>query len=427
MEKTKVMCGSCGSFGIIDGTRGINPRTILDENGVHEKVYLCNKCVNEFYTNILHDLQPMLIAKNSLVETATNQKPIPRWLAYRYICGITGEAFFEEQTVTPGKCIVFGFTGKRQVNYHPRFKTSIKICPSCGITFYNTTLKAKCQECSEKYPLVYNATREIDGAGRTVGVEIECEPTKSSQDLLFKWKNDNGEHLVNATKDGSLRGKFPCEFTSPILHESNFAEWVDQCCDRLDARVYSRCGLHIHLGTGDMSWHEIRNIAVYCAIHERDFFSLVSKSREDGRHGVGSGLPLKLKYKKLEKCRSKDELMYMLYGATPLGIRDIDGACPIKLSKRANDQDGPRYHGLIHRYSWLNIHGHFFKRAIEVRIHQGTTNKEKIKNWIALWMHLLPIISDHRYKYHKIWDLMPEDLKCYYRNRSIVLHSMEIV
>ena len=41
------------------------------------------------------------------------------------------------------------------------------------------------------------------------------------------------------------------------------------------------------------------------------------------------------------------------------------------------------------RYCGLNIHSRYFHGSIEFRLHSGTLNKTKIKNWIRILSHIV--------------------------------------
>lgn len=290
-----------------------------------------------------------------------------------------------------------------------------------ALTLGNQNIHYKiCRECMKRHlPFEYKAIREIAGVGRTIGLEVECEPTPESQIDLALWGDTH--HMVNATTDGSLRGKYPCEFTSPILHESNYSDWIDEFCSKLRARVYSRCGYHVHIGTSDMKWWQMMNIMRYFKRHEGDFFAIVSPSRRDTKmlNGNNAGLPVLLP--DIPIFRSRCEMLDWCYGKQRV-YKDV--GVNIHKSKRCNDRN-VHYDGQLNRYQWVNFHGHFFKGAIEIRSHQGTTNPVKMKRWIELMLHIIPHASLPEKYWRPPLDVAPKHLETYYKIRSIQLHNLK--
>lgn len=256
---------------------------------------------------------------------------------------------------------------------------------------------------------------------RTIGIEIECEPTPISQIRMMAWHPERYS-AINIGTDGSLRGPYPVEYTSPILHECNYTEWLEEFSKRIDAKVYNRCGLHIHVGTKDMSWAEINQIGAYCYRYEAFFFSMVSPSRHPTLHEGPAGCPRFLPQQYGFIFPNKASFLTMLYGRR-VNFDYEQSIVRLRHSKRCNDTGVNYPGGLINRYYWLNLHGHFFKRAIEIRLHQGTVNKDKIANWIQLWLNLIPKISSPSNFEHNPYDLMPVHLRKYYVMRSRTLHG----
>lgn len=267
-----------------------------------------------------------------------------------------------------------------------------------------------CNTCVKLYlPFEYHAIREVKGLGRKIGLEVECEPTVDSQLSLALW--GGFDHMVNGGTDGSLRGNFPCEFSSPILHESNYLEWLEEFHNRLKGRVYIRCGFHIHIGTEDLEWPQINNMMVNIKAREKELLSLVSPSRktQEAIGGNNAGLPQLMP--DTPKFSSRDQFMSFLYGSD---YRNKNVGKNIKSSKRCNDRQ-VHYSGALNRYQWANIHGHFFKRAIEIRSHQGTVDTDKMQNWIELWLNLVPVLAMEPSKLNgKILDHVPKHLEAYY-------------
>lgn len=344
-------------------------------------------------------------------------RPFPKEYALKYSrkCASCGKAYTVsggQQTMSETMC----------------FECQVKkgcSCQNCGKPFTpNPQIRSMlmlgidkyiygyCPACVEKsLPFVYHGKKEVEGTGRTVGVEVECEPTVGSQLELAMWGDK--EHMVTGITDGSLRGKFPCEFVSPILHESNYEWWLGEFGKRLNAVVYMRCGLHIHIGTQEFGWFEMNNLMRYLKKYEQFFFSVVSPSRRlpEVVNGNNAGLPVTLP--DIPAFHSREDLLDWCYGRSR--VKQSIGS-NIHKTKRCNDR-GAKYDGNLNRYQWANFHGHWFKGAIEIRIHQGTSNVQKIANWMEFWFNIIPHAALPEEKWKHPLKVIPKHLEVYYLDR----------
>jgi len=352
---------------------------------------------------------------------------MPANKVHKYTCAISGREFASYRT---SEHMVMGKKSPVSMEANPEEYGFIK-CGYCrgfwkedeGFEL-SRDLKLNyptCNSCLEDghgFPVYYNGKPKHVGVGRTIGIEIECEPTVRSQIDILHWiDSKTREHMATAEEDNSLRGKQKVEYTSPILSESTYEEWLHEMCSRLKANVYNRCGLHIHLGSNDLSWLDLARIGMYCKVYEPFFSTLVSPSRHPALMTDGSGRPLVLPRSFLILPTTKREFLIRLYGTYP--VYDYTNHVRVILNRRANDQNGPRYTGCIHRYLWVNFQSHFYRRTVEIRLHQGTVNETKIRNWIRLWLQIISAVQrgDMRHPYK----IVSEDLKCYYTHRAEAL------
>jgi len=198
-----------------------------------------------------------------------------------------------------------------------------------------------CDNCLvKKFPITFPGIKHIHGIGRQIGIEVECEPTLSSQVEMCNWFSGRKKHMLTAGIDNSLRGRYPVEYKSPILHESNFRNWLKGFSRRIDGRVYNRCGLHIHLSTDDYSWYDINLLMRYCHKYESYFTSIVSPSRQLSNSGNNAGLPAGILSEFGTLFHSKSELLKYLYGDPSSLYRRETGEKPL-LNRRANESQGP--------------------------------------------------------------------------------------
>ena len=303
-------------------------------------------------------------------------------------------------------------------------------CQNCGSTYKDNELMGKlislgmetrvhgfCVNCiTASLPFTYHSHAKLEGLGRTAGIEVECDPTVQSQIDLALWGDK--EHMVTGITDGSLRGKYQCEFVSPILRESNYEWWLSELGKRLRAGVYIRCGLHIHVGTTNdkgerYSWYEMNNLMRYLKLYEGFFFSIVSPSRRipDVLNGNNAGLPVTLP--DIPKFSNRETLLDWCYGPERT-LKDVGRK--IHETKRCNDRN-VHYNGHLNRYQWANFHGHWFKGAIEIRLHQGTANVEKMRNWMEAWFNWIPHAAQDDSKWQHPMKVLPKHLELYYLER----------
>ena len=345
------------------------------------------------------------------------------------VCSVSGKSFHSHNPVRIIKGTRREVMSKDALRSIP--KSSIAMCTMCGHRFWSDGSRWKelddidkvavsCNRCFRRgsLPIKFSGVKEITGEGRKIGIEIECEPSVNDQIRMFKWRDRHKVAQVNGTIDTSLRGPYRVEYTSPILRESNFEDWLDTVGSKLtDAKVYNRCGLHFHISTDDASWFELNRLMRYCYIWQDTFAAMVSPSRLPQVASDHSGRPLVLPPEFIHLHSSKENLLRTLYGSLVHASQEN-----LKGSKRANDQNGPKYPGCIHRYQWLNVHGHWYKGAIEIRLHQGTTNVSKIKRWIWLWLSIIDRVFAGCEDSPLV--LAPKHIEQYYRQRISVFSEM---
>ena len=346
-------------------------------------------------------------------------------------CPVTGIEFY---TTEPGLHAVV--IGTKLHAVHPSAKTDKRVahCGGCGELFLRTQARSSmvprsrqvglsnissfCDRCfDQSFPLYYQCSLdkwpESGGRGRTIGIEVECEPTQMSQIKLASWGNEHDIHMIGSHRDDSLRGKQQVEYVSPVLFEDSYKEWLGQMCLMLTAGVYSRCGLHIHVGTDDFSWWHINRLCKYCFRYEKTFASMVPPHRRPKDGYAADGSPMSIPHTWCRDFYNKDQLLFAIYGTNTFTTRG--GELKIK-QRRANDQGKNPFPGPVNRYMWLNVHGHWHKRAIEVRLHHGTGQFTKISMWIQLWLAVLQYIKESN-GYDSPLDIAPKAVSDYYKRR----------
>lgn len=202
--------------------------------------------------------------------------------------------------------------------------------------------------------------------GFTFGVEIECLMMRTrfveranANGMAYQYQGYN--HTDNRSyykfvSDSSIHGDNPIECVSPILDgNDNGFESLKNCCNTLNqagAKVNRSTGLHVHIGVSGMTDKWFVNIFKNYQILEQTIDTFMAPSRRRDYNGF---------------CKS---LVGFDFNFGCNTIADIQ--------RRLNS----RYFK-VNPMS-INRHG-----TIEFRQHQGSTDFEKISNWVRFCAKLV--------------------------------------
>lgn len=237
--------------------------------------------------------------------------------------------------------------------------------------------------------LEYSQPLLLPQEGRTFGVEIECIAPLSRQEKLWHAATEPGTTMnmlgVGSHRDGSLHAQNGVELVSHPLSWDNIQTWVRELCDLVEPEVFRNCGLHVWVGVPDYTWHDLNMLLVACHKWEREVCSLVPPERQPRTHYLASGAPMSLPPQRMWK--NKRHLLHYLYGARTVEDREFRF---LVNHRRANDQGTRQFpDGTICRYHWLNVHPFWSKKAVEIRLHQGSANPDEIIEWLYLWKQII--------------------------------------
>lgn len=191
----------------------------------------------------------------------------------------------------------------------------------------------------------------------TFGVEIECYHAErralmaagESNGITINsegYNHNDSKSYYKIVSDGSLTGVDNNDVVSPILNgeKSGFdsLKAVTKALDEVGAMVNRSCGLHVHIGTKGMTDEWYINVFKNYQRLENLINSFMAPSRR-GQNGYCKSI----KNYHFENCRTIYDVSCMM----------------------------GRYH-VVNPAAWRR-HG-----TIEFRQHQGTTDFEKISNWV---------------------------------------------
>lgn len=192
----------------------------------------------------------------------------------------------------------------------------------------------------------------------TFGVEIECLVAASimrecatRNNMPFQYEGYNhidNNHYYKFVSDSSIRGENPIECVSPVLSGKNGMKSLQTCCKALNeanAQVNRSTGLHVHIGAQNISDEAYINVFKNYQMLEKIIDTFMANSRRANNsqwcrtlQGIG-----------FDNCATKHDVLSIMNG---------------------------------NRYFKVNACSYARHNTIEFRQHQGSTDFEKISNWV---------------------------------------------
>lgn len=221
---------------------------------------------------------------------------------------------------------------------------------------------------------------------RRVGIEMEMNSqtatgTSLTQRMLFDAISPLGlsNRVIQAGythNDGSVwevktDGSCGYEVTSPAMMFSNDDELpelrsVCNALTRVGPRIDRRCGLHVHIEVRDYTWDDLRRLLALWTRYEPFFFELLPPSRRNNQY-----------------CMPLRKSSWTGPESSTWGVvsRGID--CTTEASFNGAMRGG------YGRYHTLNLDNFWRGGRIEFRLHSGTIDYTKIRNWTKLLLALV--------------------------------------
>lgn len=234
---------------------------------------------------------------------------------------------------------------------------------------------------------------------RKFGVEIEaynCTTTKLKNALKEEGINVEFEGYTHATRphwkivsDSSLSGDNTFELVSPILEgESGLKELKKVCwiLDACGAKINTSCGLHIHFDASNFTLDTWKNLALGYKTLETIIDNFMPSSRRNNRFCR----PLRSITKAaIKNCRNIQELQYGAF-----------------------NED---------RYFKLNPMSYNQHKTVEFRQHAGSTDFDKISNWILFLNGLITFATTNEIEEGIVLNDIPfldDEQKTFFRQRT---------
>ena len=192
----------------------------------------------------------------------------------------------------------------------------------------------------------------------TFGVEIECLvaasimrecATRNAMPFQYEgYNHTDNNHYYKFVSDSSIRGENPIECVSPVLTGKMGMKSLETCCKALNeanAQVNRSTGLHVHIGAQNLSDEAYINVFKNYQKLERVIDTFMANSRRANNS---------------QWCRTLQGKDFTMC-TTKLDIFDV--------------MNGNRYYK-------VNACSYSRHKTIEFRQHQGSTDFEKISNWV---------------------------------------------
>jgi len=242
-------------------------------------------------------------------------------------------------------------------------------------------------------------TNKSDTKGYYCGIELEVLATAELNRNKDEFKCVEDGSIASGCdgdEDGYGEG---CEFVSAPLQNDAFERVVKPFVTKNSARCYVNrtCGYHLHIG---LKPHQIDNATFYKKVlyfglnNELLFLQTQPRSRYGGTYSEFlNDFTCRKPKKPLDTCvktRRTDTFLHYFYR------RRTNTLTKEKYMERYGNyskylqslKQTSKYSSSANRYFWINLHATSLYNTIEIRLHSGTFNYNKIKAWALLWTRI---------------------------------------
>ncbi len=243
------------------------------------------------------------------------------------------------------------------------------------------------------------------------GVEIETF-NDNIEENQFNY-NDLCNYGFNQGQDGSLSGN-GMEFSSNAFNGDLLFNKIDKFTNELNKKEYfinAQCGLHIHIGVGNINYRTLKKILYFYSKYEDLFFSMLPSSRQNNQYCRKIEQEYDLSQEKILELKSLKEICYLVYETKRNN----------NIKRRRKEKYGGK------RYGWLNLHSLLYRGTIEIRNHNGTINKDKIKHWLNIHLTAINFIRKNSLETLKnmnktsldFLNIFPKETQTYIKDRWV--------
>ncbi len=238
-------------------------------------------------------------------------------------------------------------------------------------------------------PLAFHSgkTFKINPSPRFISAEIEVANLRTPSVRDGRIAYNDGAKILNVlnkwsssgVSDGSLPSTGFEINTAPASGDAFFNQ-INEINDALvlhGGHVDRSCGLHVHVDARDFTYSKMVNYIKIWRQVEEAMFRIVDPSRGASSYCVKVGDRFMQVLKESANFNETvDSILEGIYGDRV----------------RASDMKNSRRPGC--RYLAINLHSWIYRGTIENRMHQGTVDGTKIKNWGLLNSALIDVASE---------------------------------
>ena len=272
----------------------------------------------------------------------------------------------------------------------------------------NCTYKPSYNKCNLKkdYEMGVVSPTFVKTEGKRYLYGLELETISGT---LPKYVDDYLNYL--SIKDGSLRdedgGDYGYEYVTGVLTGDTGLLQLKKLSNELTKRciVNKQCGIHVHLGGTDFTSETVVFLYKLSLMLEDQIFNMVPLSRRQNEY-CKRLKPFQFTFN-IEDFNNPGEYKAKIeiYYNNIYKFVSHTGQLPSsKANKKTQHPLGPKcgYNHSTARYCWMNFVPTIFdtrengKNTVENRIMQGSTNFNKIKNWLLINMGILWYAENHQ-------------------------------
>ncbi|QDU52164.1 amidoligase family protein [Gimesia panareensis] len=254
-----------------------------------------------------------------------------------------------------------------------RLNQDIYYCECHDQPFCNDCSCEESISCTIPFSKGRSDTFDINPYRNFCGIEIEClNPDLKENSFSY---GDLIEHGFSQTGDGSLPGN-GVEFVSNAFNGDLLFQKIGAFLKSVQEKDYyitKDCGFHIHIEISKR-YYNLQKILLFYSRFQELFMEMVSSSRKDNSYA-----------KKLHPFSTNE----IVENTSTKGIKKWWYAC--KNDRKISRMAKSKYHDK--RYEWLNLHSVFYRGTLEIRLHNGTLNEAKIKNWLLIHLTVLDFLK----------------------------------
>ncbi len=236
-----------------------------------------------------------------------------------------------------------------------------------------------------------NTKTGIIKSKRTFGCELESiakNPLvyRTARYLLPKEFGYGGDGSIRTT--GDQRG---IEFKTAPLQGQIGEDTLRKCCSLLldsGYKVNTSCGTHCHIGipeamgdSTELVQERLKNLVLFLTVFEPAVLTLLPKDRRDNSYccRISDRYAVFKDIKTLQENNFKKEKQFDHFWYS---TKDETRLKSVKTSHAVRGRDGFNFNSIHHR------------GTLEVRLHEGTLDADRIIHWVALHSAIVDLVMD---------------------------------